>query len=79
MTTMRTIRATIALLALGFAASLAAAVHLVPVVGGLASPVFAGNAGDGSNRLFIVEQGGVIRVLQPGAATATSFSTSVRR
>ena len=37
LTTMRTIRATIALLALGFAASLAAAVHLVPVVGGLAS------------------------------------------
>ena len=73
MTTMRTIRATIALLALGFAASLAAAVHLVPVVGGLASPVFAGNAGDGSGRLFIVEQGGVIRVLQSGAATASVF------
>ena len=39
---MRMIRATIALLALAFAAPLAAAVHLMPVVGGLASPVFAG-------------------------------------
>ena len=73
MTTMRTIRATVAAARARFAASLAAAVHPVPVVGGLASPVFAGNAGDGTGRLFIVEQAGVIRVLQPGASTATTF------
>jgi hypothetical protein len=51
-----------------------AAIQLVPVVSsGLSSPVFAGNAGDGSNRLFIVEQTGVIQVLQPGSSTPTVF------
>jgi len=35
---------------------LLAQIQLTPVVSGLASPVFVGNAGDGSNRLFIVEQ-----------------------
>ncbi|HWP42446.1 MAG TPA: PQQ-dependent sugar dehydrogenase, partial [Blastocatellia bacterium] len=40
---------------------------------GLTSPVFITHAGDGSNRLFIVEQGGLIKVLQPGSATATVF------
>jgi glucose/arabinose dehydrogenase len=39
----------------------------------LSSPVFVTNAHDGSNRLFVVEQGGTIRVLQPGATTATVF------
>src|SRR5436190_5929541 len=53
---------------------LLAAIQLVPVVSsGLASPLFVAHAGDGSNRLFIVEQGGIIRVLQPGAASATVF------
>ena len=52
----------------------ALAIQLVPVVpSGLASPVFVGNAHDGSNRLFIVEQGGTIQVLQPGASTPTVF------
>lgn len=50
-----------------------AAIQLVPVVSGLSSPVFVGNAGDGSHRLFIEEQGGIIKVLQPGAATPTVF------
>ena len=58
---------------LGLAAPLPAAVTLVPVLHDLAAPVFAGNAGDGSNRLFVVEQAGVIRVLQPGAASAATF------
>src|SRR5512144_1942170 len=52
---------------------LASALQLTPVTSGLSSPDFVGNAGDGSHRLFIVEQGGVVRVLQPGAATATVF------
>jgi len=41
---------------------------------GLSSPVFMTNAGDGTNRLFIVQQGGIIRVLQPGFTSApTTF------
>ena len=67
------IRATIAALVLGSSLPLSAAVQLTPVASGLASPVFAGNAGDGSNRLFVVEQRGVVRVLQPGATTASVF------
>ena len=31
------------------------------------------NAGDGSDRLFVVEQGGVIKVLQPGSTSPTVF------
>jgi glucose/arabinose dehydrogenase len=58
---------------LGVAAPLEAAVTLVPVLRDLATPVFAGNAGDGSNRLFVVEQAGVVRVLQPGALAVTAF------
>jgi hypothetical protein len=53
---------------------LLAAIQLTPVVSsGLSSPVFVGNAGDGSNRLFIEEQVGIIKVLQPGASTPTVF------
>ena len=49
-------------------------VQLVPVVSsGIASPTFVGNAGDGTNRLFIVERAGTIRVLQPGSASPTLF------
>jgi hypothetical protein len=49
------------------------AVPLVPVLAGLASPVYVTNAHDGSNRLFIIEQPGRIRVLQPNASAATVF------
>lgn len=62
---------TLALCALPLAA--AAQVQLTPVVSGLSSPVFVGNAADNLNRLFIVEQPGVIKVLQPGATTPTVF------
>jgi hypothetical protein len=59
---------------LSFVTPLFAAIQLVPVVSsGLASPLFVGHAGDGSNRLFIVEQGGTVRVLQSGASAATVF------
>jgi hypothetical protein len=51
----------------------ASAIQLVPVASGLASPVFVGHAGDGSNRLFILEQAGIVKVLQPGASTPTDF------
>ena len=50
-----------------------AQIELVPVVSGLSSPVFAGHAGDNLNRLFIVEQAGIIKVLQPGASVPTTF------
>ena len=61
-------------LLLAFIALPSAAIELVPVVSsGLASPVFAGHAGDGSQRLFIVEQGGVVKVVQAGATVATPF------
>ena len=54
--------------------SLLAAIQLTPVLTtGLSSPILVGNAKDGSNRLFIVEQTGTIRVLQPGASTPTLF------
>jgi hypothetical protein len=52
---------------------LLAAIQLTTVASGLSSPLFVGNAGDGSNRLFIEEQGGIIKVLQPGASTPTVF------
>jgi glucose/arabinose dehydrogenase len=58
---------------LGLSSPVLAAVQLVPVSSGLSSPTFVGNAGDGSNRLFIVEQAGIIRVLQPGSSTPTVF------
>ena len=50
-----------------------AAIQLVPVASGLSNPVFVGHAGDGTNRLFIVERGGTIRVLQPGSSSPTLF------
>src|SRR5262245_27767380 len=51
----------------------AAQVQLTQVFSGLTQPVFIGNAGDGTNRLFIVERAGIIRVAQPGSATTTVF------
>ncbi len=46
---------------------------LQPVLSGLSSPVLVTNAKDGSNRLFIVELGGVVKVLQPGSITPMVF------
>jgi glucose/arabinose dehydrogenase len=40
---------------------------------GLSSPVFITNAGDGTNRMFVVQQRGLIKVVQPGSTTATNF------
>lgn len=50
-----------------------ASVQLQPLLTGLSSPVHVTNAGDGTNRLFVVQQGGTIRVAQPGATTHTLF------
>jgi len=49
------------------------AAPLVPVLSGLTAPLYLTSAHDGSNRLFIVEQDGRIKVLQPGATTPTIF------
>ena len=46
---------------------------LAPVLSGLSQPVFLTNARDGTNRRFIVEQAGRIRVLLPEAATPALF------
>ena len=67
------LRALLASLALCAALPLSAAIELRPVLAGLASPVFITHAGDGSNRLFVVEQQGTILVLQPGTATTSRF------
>jgi glucose/arabinose dehydrogenase len=71
--TSRIAGALIALATLCLSPSALAAIRLVPVASGLSSPLFVGNAGDNSDRLFIVERAGVIRVLQPGGATPTTF------
>jgi len=47
--------------------------ELVPVATGLATPVVVTNAGDGSNRLFIVEKAGRIRIVENGSLLATPF------
>ncbi|HEY0657237.1 MAG TPA: hypothetical protein VGD05_02125, partial [Pyrinomonadaceae bacterium] len=49
------------------------AVRLQPVLSELNQPVFVTSARDGSRRLFVVELGGSIKVVQPGATTATEF------
>ncbi len=51
----------------------AQSIQLEPVLTGLSSPLYVGNARDGSRRLFIVERGGLIRVLQNGSTTTTLF------
>ena len=55
------------------AASSAGAVQLQSVATGLTSPVAIANAGDGSGRLFFVEQPGVIRVFDGAQVLPTPF------
>lgn len=50
-----------------------ATIQLQLVLAGLSSPVLVTNAGDGSNRLFIVEQTGRIQVLAPDTTAPTVF------
>jgi len=54
-------------------------IELEPILTGLDSPLYITSARDGSNRLFIVERPGRIKVLQPGARTPTIFLDIVSR
>ncbi len=47
--------------------------EMAPIVGGLRSPTHVTHAGDGSGRLFVVEQEGTIRILQDGSLQETPF------
>jgi glucose/arabinose dehydrogenase len=49
------------------------AIQLELVAGGLIDPVNVANAGDGSNRLFVVERTGTIRVVQDGQVLPDPF------
>ena len=51
----------------------AAEIELTEVVSGLNRPLFLTHAGDGSGRIFIVEQTGFIRILDNGSLLATPF------
>jgi glucose/arabinose dehydrogenase len=48
-------------------------ISLAPFVSNLTSPVGLVNAGDGSGRLFVIEQGGTIRIIKNGAVQPGSF------
>src|SRR5436305_36795 len=75
MRSVRMVRWFVALICMGVPALAFAAVQIVQVLGGLASPVFVGNARAGSNRFFVVEAGRTIRVDHPDAAAGTPYST----
>jgi glucose/arabinose dehydrogenase len=49
------------------------AVQLQTVFTGLSNTVYVTNAHDGTNRLFVIEKVGRIRVAQPGSATTSVF------
>jgi glucose/arabinose dehydrogenase len=51
----------------------AVSVTVEQVASGFAQPLFVAAAGDGSGRLFVVEQGGRIRIVRGGRALTTPF------
>jgi glucose/arabinose dehydrogenase len=46
---------------------------LLNYISGLSSPVLVTHAGDGSRRIFIVQQGGIIKVANAGSSQTTNF------
>jgi len=48
-------------------------ISLVLTAGGFAQPLGIAHAGDGSGRLFIVEQGGSVKIIKNGTVLATPF------
>jgi hypothetical protein len=61
------------LTAVGPAAAAIPAIQLVPVLVGLSAPVYVTSARDGTDRLFVVEQTGRIKVVGPGETTPRTF------
>ena len=49
------------------------AITLTRIASGFVQPVHITHAGDGSGRLFVVERGGVIRIVRDGAVLPTPF------
>lgn len=49
------------------------AIRLEPAFAGLTQPLFLTHAGDGSGRVFVVEQGGVVRVARGGSLMEDPF------
>lgn len=54
-------------------------IRLQPYLTGLSSPVLITSAKDGTGRLFVLQQGGIIRVVQPGSTTPTDFMNITTR
>ena len=48
-------------------------ISLRTIASGFSSPLLVTNAGDGSNRLFVIEQGGRIKIIKNGSVLATPF------
>jgi len=61
------------ILSKGFAPLDPARISFQETASGLTSPIFITNAGDGSDRIFIVEQTGTIRILKNGILQAAPF------
>ena len=67
------------LLGAAAAAEAQTAIDLELVVDGLERPVFVGHAGDGSGRLFVLEQPGRIRIVAEGALRERPFADLTSR
>lgn len=64
--------ASLILAACGFALG-QGTIRLEPFLSGLSSPVYLTNAKDGTRRIFVVQQGGIIKVVQPGSSATSDF------
>jgi hypothetical protein len=73
MTIRRLVRALFAAAFFCLPSTLFAQVQITQIFSGLTQPVFIGHAGDGTNRLFVVERAGRIRVAQPGSSSTAVF------
>ena len=67
------VAALLVLTAAAWAAEFPADLRLIRVASGLSNPVLVTHAGDGSDRLFIVEQAGRILILKNGAVAQRPF------
>jgi glucose/arabinose dehydrogenase len=54
-------------------------IRLEPVAGGFEQPTSIANAGDGTGRLFVVEQPGVVKIVQNGVVLQTPFLDVTQR